>query len=112
MKLFMDYDWPGNIRELENEIKRVCTLAGEEELIEPEMVSPHFIKKLRQLPVDLRKSFGDKSFEQVRNETEREFIIQALKQFDYNKSICARNLGMSRLGFKKKMKRLGIFNIK
>ncbi|MFC2075363.1 sigma 54-interacting transcriptional regulator, partial [Bdellovibrionota bacterium] len=38
-KLF-DYNWPGNVRELENEIERLNVLAGEENKITPDMLSP------------------------------------------------------------------------
>ena len=35
-----DYPWPGNIRELQNEMERVVVLAGEEERIQAEVLSP------------------------------------------------------------------------
>jgi len=34
MRLLVSYDWPGNIRELENEVKKLVLLAGDQELIE------------------------------------------------------------------------------
>ncbi len=33
------YDWPGNIRELENEVKKLCLIAGESKRVTPELLS-------------------------------------------------------------------------
>jgi transcriptional regulator with PAS, ATPase and Fis domain len=126
MRIFLDYHWPGNVRELENEIKRICTLTsvpeadplrrgrpasggGEAELIDAQMVSPHLIQLLKEpLIQPVGKSFSNKSFQEVMDETEREFIRQAFQKANNNKSICAKNLGLSRVGLMKKMKRLGL----
>jgi transcriptional regulator with PAS, ATPase and Fis domain len=40
LEKLLDYPWPGNIRELENEMERVTVLAGTETRISPEMLSP------------------------------------------------------------------------
>jgi transcriptional regulator with PAS, ATPase and Fis domain len=34
---FYEWHWPGNVRELENEIERLCVLAGDAEVIPPEL---------------------------------------------------------------------------
>jgi two-component system response regulator PilR (NtrC family) len=39
LKLLTDYDWPGNIRQLDNEIKRLVLLAGKNSTIEKKLVS-------------------------------------------------------------------------
>ncbi len=39
MKLLVTYDWPGNIRQLENEVKKLALLAGDKEMIESEVAS-------------------------------------------------------------------------
>lgn len=39
MKLLVSYEWPGNARELENEIKKLVLLAGDRELIDADIVS-------------------------------------------------------------------------
>src|SRR5258705_1258868 len=37
---FYEWHWPGNVRELENEIERLCVLAGEPEVIPPQLRRP------------------------------------------------------------------------
>jgi transcriptional regulator with PAS, ATPase and Fis domain len=108
MRLLMGYHWPGNVRELENEIKRICTLTGEAKLINAQMVSPHLTQLPKEPLIRVWKSFTDKSLQEAIDETEREFIRQALQKDNYNKTVCAKNLGLSRLGLRKKMKRLGL----
>ncbi|MGH8016457.1 MAG: helix-turn-helix domain-containing protein, partial [Candidatus Zixiibacteriota bacterium] len=39
LKMLTDHDWPGNIRELDNEVKRLVLLAGDSKTIEKNIVS-------------------------------------------------------------------------
>lgn len=42
MELFTDYDWPGNIRELENEVKRLVAIKGGEAVVASDILSEKF----------------------------------------------------------------------
>jgi two-component system, NtrC family, response regulator HupR/HoxA len=103
MQLFIDYDWPGNIRELENEIKRILALSETSDVITKQFISFHMTKPILQ---DV-KSCTNKTLKEAMNETERSFVRQALQKASNNKSICAKNLGLTQFGLRKKMKRLG-----
>ncbi|MFQ5772761.1 MAG: sigma-54 interaction domain-containing protein, partial [bacterium] len=106
MKLLMEYDWPGNIRELENEIERAITMAGEGALIQPEDLS----KKINQTApnIELPNALTADSLRGAVDNLERHLIQNALEKYRWNKSEVARKLGISRLGLQKKLDRLGI----
>ena len=36
----LNYTWPGNVRQLENEIERMIVLSGESKIITPDLLSP------------------------------------------------------------------------
>src|SRR5207302_334686 len=70
MAAFYEWQWPGNVRELENEIERLCVLAGDADVIPPELRAqraakapakaqdengPFLARELRALGVDLRR---------------------------------------------------------
>ncbi len=100
------YSWPGNIRELENEVERFVTLAEDNQTIGVEHLSNH-------LEEDISDAFlAEQSFSGTLRETvdrlERMIIEKALAEAGGNKSRVARKLGLSRLGLQKKMDRLGI----
>ncbi|MFH0889404.1 MAG: sigma 54-interacting transcriptional regulator [Planctomycetota bacterium] len=82
--------------------------AGEAELITPEVVSHHLTQPLQEHLIQSVKSFADKSLKEVIDETERKFISQALQKANYNKTICAKMVGLTIQGLRKKIKRLGI----
>ena len=106
MARFYDYNWPGNIRELENEIERLIVLSGNNEEITPEFLmtggAPFVnIKKL--------ESFRAKgTLEAAVRALERDMIQHGLVKTHWNKTKLARKLGISRTTLIKKIKVYGL----
>ncbi len=104
------YPWPGNVRELENEIRRLTALwAGERVGIEA------LAERVRgALLVDRMAAGGEGSPRPRRGlhaavqALERRIIAEYLVRRAGNKSRVARDLGLSRQGLAKKMRRYGI----
>ncbi len=96
---FMQYDWPGNIRELENAIEHAFVLCRGG-LIE-----------LRHLPEPLR-SFAEPSQGFTTGltlaEMEARVIMEALSRNNGKKTAAARELGINKTTLWRKMKRLGL----
>jgi Nif-specific regulatory protein len=105
-KLIQSYPWPGNARQLENEIKRlVASVRG------PTIGAEHL--DLPRDPVDSDgheklPSFEGKTIDEVVENIERRMVSDALTKHHWNKQKAAQELGLSRQGLGKKMRRLGI----
>lgn len=118
IKDFMHYDWPGNLRELKNVIKRATLLSNGEYL--EEKVLPFEIanfQKLREMdedfvspPISIPQPDNDPnpSLKTVANEAEYDMIMQVLRQVNYNKSKAARLLNIDRKTLYNKMKQFDL----
>ena len=103
LSLLVGYDWPGNVRELKNVVERLSIMSEEDEITE-EVVRQHLKDETRPGgPVPLA---GD--LKKAREEFERNYIIEALKQHENNVSKAARFLGLERTNLHRKIKSLGI----
>lgn len=103
MEVLMNYCWPGNVRQLENEIEKLFVLSGEEEMITKEMLS----KEIREgaiVPSDLEMNGKMKD---ALESLEKRIIIDGLKKFNWNKSKLAKELGISRAGLIMKVAKYG-----
>jgi transcriptional regulator with PAS, ATPase and Fis domain len=95
MQILMDYEWPGNIRQLENSISHSVILA-QDQIIEKNHL-PYFLK---QAKVDLPAA--------SLAENERRFIADVLKKSNWNKHEAARRLDISRSTLYSKIRRFGL----
>lgn len=112
----IDYNWPGNIRHLDNVIKRAAILA-DEGIIDADHVIP---ERRRVEPAeigikkedDARHPERDDAFDAnpIRSlaEMEKEAIEAALNRTGMNVSQAARALGITRVTLYKKMKKYGL----
>jgi len=93
MSLLLDYSWPGNIRELRNVLERLVILS-EADTISAE----HLPRALKRRARALRASAGKakSTMTDITRNTERELIIEALRQAGGNKAEAARALGIPR----------------
>ncbi|MFD1094799.1 sigma-54-dependent transcriptional regulator [Salegentibacter chungangensis] len=94
---FKNYNWPGNLRELKNMIKRAVLLT-QGDLI-PLKVLPHEIATATKSETD---------YGLFRNKNEEQLIIDALEKSGGNKSKAARILSIDRKTLYNKLKQYGI----
>jgi len=99
VELLLHYSWPGNIRELQNEIQRCLILNGDGALIKDESLSPR-INPRGVIPVG-----NSYDFFRAKADFEKRFIQQALARFGFNQTRTAQNIGLSRQGLFKLIKK-------
>ncbi len=91
MRALRRYSWPGNIRELQNEIARAATLSGDTITLSdlsPNVAAGHG----SGAPIQGLKEAG----RAAQNQREREVILATLERCAWKKSSAARQLGISR----------------
>jgi transcriptional regulator with PAS, ATPase and Fis domain len=104
LNLLVKAAYPGNIRELENEIERFLTLADENSSITIELLSPRFHSVVYN---EKSLSSGDSLKDQV-EDLEKKLIIQTLQETKGNILRAAEKLKLSRPGLHKKLTRYEI----
>lgn len=113
MKALHDYQFPGNVRELENILERAVTLC-DDEVITPEHL---------QLPTDgnpvpkVNNTVGEHalpdfaegdSLEEYLTDIEKQAILKALDETRWNRTAAAKKLGMSFRSLRYRLKKLGL----
>jgi len=110
LALMAAYGWPGNIRELENEIERLLVLGSDLETIPGELISSRIRDAV--LPGAATPLFasarGHGKLNDAVEHLERELIHQGLVRTGHNKSRLARELGISRSNLILKIAKYGL----
>jgi DNA-binding NtrC family response regulator len=109
----VDYDWPGNVRQLENVIHRAVVLSPGQtivsELLPPE-IREHSPRPMANVPKtseelkEAKRELREKSVEDV----ERQFVIEALRRNGWNVRRAAVDVGMQRPNFQALMRKYQI----
>ncbi|HMG21416.1 MAG TPA: sigma 54-interacting transcriptional regulator [Kofleriaceae bacterium] len=99
------YNWPGNIRELENEIQRLVIQAESGHWIEITDLSP----RLRKIEGTITRIAPQKgTLREMMDQVERWLITEALRDHGNNKTKTAVTLGITREGLHKKLAKFGV----
>ena len=114
--LMVVYDWPGNVRQLCNEMRRIVTYSESATIVTPEGLSSEIVRASRELesvPSITRKQAGpievssdSTTLGEAVEELERRMIKEALHRSSGNIARAAKDLGLSRKGLYLKMDRL------
>lgn len=106
MERIIEYNWPGNIRELENKIEAACLAASDRAELLPEdfqfRTRPNLtVVQAVAASEDVFKRFENMSLKEARDIFEGEMIQRVIQSSLGNKSEAARRLGLSREGLRK-----------
>ena len=116
MDLLVVYDWPGNVRQLCNEVRRIVAYNESATVVTPESLSPEIAKaghetaeaqaparKVTEATVSAPEGV---TLGEAVVELERQMIAEALRRSAGNIARAAKALGLSRKGLYLKMDRL------
>jgi two-component system nitrogen regulation response regulator NtrX len=104
MRRFVEYPWPGNVRELQNIMERLVLMTPGGEIgvedLPPQIASA---ERARQLRASSGRSLAD-----ARARFEREYLLERLRENEWNISRTADVVGLARETLSRKLRSLGI----
>jgi len=109
LKALMAFDWPGNVRQLENIVERMVALTGKRTAILAADLPGEIQNRdsLNFVPLIEIPEEGI-NFQNVVTDMERELIIQSLRKTNGNKKLAAKLLNLKRTTLIEKIKRIGL----
>ncbi len=105
LEALLTYRWPGNLRELQHEVRRLVYRCPDGVAVDSTMLSPLILTAERSVETSCE---GDLHLKVQVEQLERRIISAAMQKAGGNKSEAARLLGLSRNGLLLKVERLGI----
>lgn len=101
----LDYEWPGNIRELQNVLERAMNLLDDDLVIKLKHLPNNMVKKRPEGLTENRR-FG--TLQDAVELVEKEAIMKAMSHNKNNKQKTAKELGISRASLYQKLEKYGI----
>lgn len=102
-------DWPGNVRELRNAIERIRVLSDEETIGPEQVIGVLGDEKATQAEASLVcERYRAMGLSEAKELFERDYLVQKLKDCDYNVAKTAEAIGVYPSGLHAKIKKLGI----
>tara|TARA_R110002111_G_scaffold261984_1_gene336582 strand:+ start:47709 stop:49109 length:1401 start_codon:yes stop_codon:yes gene_type:complete len=112
IQILQHYSWPGNLRELKNQIQRAVLFSNQGELTTDEF-SPNILQETMSLSEFGFLASQENSTLADQVALNEKFLLQkSLSENDYRKTATAKALGISRVGLYKKMRKYGMLEQK
>ncbi|HEY7791475.1 MAG TPA: sigma 54-interacting transcriptional regulator [Vicinamibacterales bacterium] len=113
LQLIAQYWWPGNVRQLRNEIQRAVAMSAPGDTLSPEHLSPELsgvidADAIAAAPPSSGGRRRSANLASAVSQVERDLIQSTLTRHGGNISQTARELGLTRRGLYLKLKRLGV----
>ncbi len=101
------YCWPGNVREMQNEIERMLVMGKENELLGADLLSPKVLMSASPDEADdlTLLGAGMGTLKERVEAIEVKILRESLIRHRWNKSKASRELGLSRVGLRGKLER-------
>lgn len=108
------HDWPGNVRQLRNNIERLLILSrvGADEVITADMLPGEIGEMLPSIGGDDSQHLLSMPLKEARESFERDYLAAQVNRFGGNISRTAEFVGMERSALHRKLKMLGLFEKK
>ena len=111
LRFLENHDWPGNLRELENEMIRML-IFSQDPVLGPELISRHILQAApgpegADTAIDTVLT-SDGTLKDRVEHVEMRILRETLTRLKWNKSRAAAELGLSRVGLRAKIDRYGI----
>ena len=106
LRALQHYDFPGNVRELENILERAMTLCDGNTIQESDLCLSTANEPI--LEEFTQPDLAEQDLDSALDHTERDAIVRALEQARYNKTAAAKLLGLSFRQLRYRIKKLGI----
>ena len=118
MQVLAAYSWPGNVRQLENELERLTLLSEEGARIPAAQVSPYILRAAESPAFEPQPHAGAGPAEETEgaaielkrrvDEYEKQLIAEALARCGDNRTRAAEMLGITRQSLLERMRRFGL----
>jgi DNA-binding NtrC family response regulator len=109
MKYLMAYNWPGNVRQIENTVEMAVALSGDRDLLDVEDFPVVARPKTADAPLlSIEMSGEGIHFNTMISDLEKRLILQSLQVANGNKKKAASLLHLKRTTFVEKLRRMGM----
>ena len=108
LQALCNYDFPGNVRELENILERATTLCEDNTITLADLQLPAVTAAPRAVPQTPKMTTGTVPLDDYMENIEKDALLKALEQTRYNKTAAARLLGITFRALRYRLKKLGL----
>ena len=103
MNIFINYEWPGNVRQLKNIVERMVVLS-EDNILDVKDAPNILLSGVSEMEQHVVDTNYSPSLKEARDEFEKTFILKALQSTNWNVTQTARILDMERTYLYRKIK--------